>query len=82
MPGWQSKVIEHLVHCKRQHLDFEDAWWLAMNAYPPAGGVGTVTTLFDERGERETLLVDFVHRVCRDALRSRWICPARGMVRR
>jgi hypothetical protein len=62
-----SRVVSHLVYCKRQRLDFDYAWRLAMNAYPPAGGVGDVTTLFDERSRPHDPADDFLRRVCRNA---------------
>lgn len=76
---WQRRVVGHLAYCKRLRLGYDEAWSLTIHAYPPPGGVGQVTTLFDERGERHEDLVTFEHRVCRDAYENRGEVPGSPM---
>jgi hypothetical protein len=69
--SWQSNVVEHMRGLRANGTrDFEEAWRLALRAFPPRGrDMGPVTpTLLDDDGET---VVAFFRRVADDAWHGR-----------
>ena len=65
---WQSEVVAYLRMCKDAGMDFDGAWYAALERHPPRGtgfGNGRKQLSFEDDGE--PTLVQFLEQACRTA---------------